>query len=349
MKRPSFKITIPVKQQCFAVFALLGGAFAGSPSHAQPSPQPDVTVAYDVSTFGGTATRMDDDSFSISHGDGGVGIFSIRLRRSTGGAGTAAMVRTPLGYDNYQLNAAEVHSVEQEYGSDEEVRATVEYERLLRALRHHRPEVPIGLNTGETTRPHQGAPLVEFDRCGRALLELSINTALAAEAEGNDRDHWRNRRTRLGSLLRPQLREASILLGLISVPLTRADGGYWTQFSRRQQAERRDDRVSQFDWRNEQTLTHGQEFRTEVDIRPGSRTPFGRACRNLRPPRLRNTISDVCTLAIVFDRRDGWPIAASFNRIRTAPDRSTSNAGMIYWRVRALEGFVPPPNPCPAA
>ena len=329
----------------FLVFVICA-AFAATPSIS--APQPGTMAAYDVSTFGGTATAMEVGGFSIMHGDGGSGIHSLQMEPSERTSEIVGLVGTPLGYDDYHLNAANVLSLEQEFGDDPESRAEAEYERVLRAIRHHRPPVELRIDSGGRSQAAMNASHRSFDRCARRLLTLAIDARIAATPEGDDdRRSWRQLRSRLGSILQPQVREATLLMRLFSMPMTPVENGYWLNFARRSLAEQRTGRRSQFDRRFEQMLAHGQEFRIEEQIRPGIRPAVAQVCDSLRPRRLPNAIRDTCTVEAVFDRRNGWPIAISLNRVQEARDRSTSNSGMIFWRVAPLEGFVAPPNLCP--
>lgn len=311
------------------------------------APRSGVRAAYNVSTFGGTATRMEDGGFSIMHGDGGTGIFVIQLERSTGVALVRSFGTASVEFDEHELSATDVLSLEQEYGDSKEGRAEAEYQRILRALRFHRPPVEFDIEAAGVARTTPQGRHRRFDRCAHAFLSASIDQAISSLSDDDERRDWRRRRSRISNELQPQLRDARIMTRLFSVTMTPAPNGYWTQLARRNQGEPPRARPNQHDWRFEQTMAYGEEFLAEGEVGARPRSAFDGVCRELRPRGLPNTIRDTCSITAVYDRRDGWPIAVTLNRIQETRDRSTSNSGMIFWRVRALEGLVPPPNLCP--
>jgi hypothetical protein len=89
--------------------------------------------------------------------------------------------------------------------------------------------------------------------------------------------------------------------------------------------------------------------RLQLDLLSAGRTPAGDLCRSLNYEKASSRIGDSCTIQGICDRRDGWPITLSISRKAQFRDGTTESRYWLFQRLRPLEGFVPPANPCRAA
>ena len=122
------------------------------------------------------------------------------------------------------------------------------------------------------------------------------------------------------------------------------------QASRRRLAEHRPGaRSSQYSRRDPALLEHGVEFELHLNLLADTRSDAARACRMVRVERLAGASADRCRISSVVDRRDGWPFFISVLRERSVDDGAREGKVYFFSRLVPLEGFVPPPNPCPSA
>jgi hypothetical protein len=220
---------------------------------------------------------------------------------------------------------------------------------LVYSLRHHWPAVGLALDDGrsqliETARSRR------YHGCARRRL-LAIADRLSSTAS-NSREREDALDYRQASDERPgsPITSAGLFLQLLSLGLPPVENGRLIQNARRRISERQaGDSPAQYSLRDPIMVAHGQEYEQRVDLMADRLSARSRICRMVPLTKIEEPATDRCRIAAVIDRRDGWPLFISILREKVAANGAREGRVDFYSRVVPLQGFVPPPNPCPDA
>jgi hypothetical protein len=113
----------------------------------------------------------------------------------------------------------------------------------------------------------------------------------------------------LNPALSPRVGQASMLGDIASLQLPAAPGDAW--FDRY-----RDNRAWQ--WRYERIRLGARFAATEIDLGQERGSAAARICRQIDVEQVPGASRDQCTIRVIFDQEDGWPIAARVERRRDA-------------------------------
>jgi hypothetical protein len=99
-------------------------------------------------------------------------------------------------------------------------------------------------------------------------------------------------------------------------------------------------------WPPAQIQTYGRHVRLRLDLLLDANSGVAGVCRSLTYRSLVQPRIDICTIEGLIDRRDGWPITLTLSRRAQSRDGATESQFRRFDRVAAIDGFVPPANPC---
>lgn len=247
---------------------------------------------------------------------------------------------TPGGFDRTHVRAADLrhHDLPRDPYSAAQQRES----DLIRALVHYRPIVRLRIDrAGE---PHiQASPeLSRFENCARHVLRSAIEDQIAVANRAQVGLQQERLRGDFAEVLSPPIESASLLLRLAGLslpnaapPPDRPSIGGVTQSDQQR-------------WRAQEIRNHGRNVRLRVDLLSAGRSPAANICRSLTFETISAARRDTCTIEGVIDRRDGWPITLSISRQGQASDAATETQFRSFSRVKPLQGFALPENPCRA-
>lgn len=282
----------------------------------------------------------------MSTGDSRAPIFSVRLVQMTRGGSIEADLLTPAGFDPHEVRAEDVDRDEE--SSDPYSEALHRQVRLEQALMHHRPAIRIRVDKEGHSHFESSPEPRQHAACKHRLLRASIEAQLAAAGNEEQRRTRREELHRLDDIAERTLSfrfdSAALLLRLANLPLPEFVSAY--QLGLEHGGKDRGTYWGQHDWRSEQIASHGQAVRSESDLLASLNSPAAILCRSLAFESISKLRSDTCIIEGVIDRRDGWPIRLVVSRRGKAANGATEAQVRTFDRVKPLEGFFPPPDPC---
>lgn len=335
-----------------------GGAIARDPGVSAPAaskplrgeiPLSGIWITYSPTGVVSRNMPNGDGTVTASVGDSRPPIFSVRMGSTAMGGTVGADLQTPAGFDRREVRAEDVYRDEE--SSDPYSEALHRQVRLEHALMHHRPVMGLRVDEKGNSQVESSPELRRHEACARRLLRASIEAQLAAA--GNEQQR-RSRREELqqfdgnpGRAVSLRFDSAALLLRLANLPLPQFVSAYQLGLEHREKDPGA--HWGQPEWRSEQIATHGRAVRAESDLLAAPNSPVASLCRSLAFESISAPRSDTCIIEGVIDRRDGWPIRLIVSRRGEAANGATEAQFRSFDRVAPLEGFVPPPNPCPPA
>lgn len=304
-------------------------------------PRSDIWVTYSPGGMRSSSIPQGDGSAIVSGGGLRPPIFSVRLASRREDRSIDADLATPGGFDSRDVRAADIS--DDGWGSDVAGRHEAELER---ALKHHRPVVRLSINGDGETKVRRSPALGQHEAYARRLLRAAI-VAKVAEAENEVQRESELERLQ-EDLLAPvsaPVEHGSRLLQLAMLPLPPAADAYDAALKR---IAAHGPLAGQAALQARQIRDHGRPVRLQLDMLTMADSPAARLCRSLTYREISSPSSDTCTIEGYIDRRDGWPVTLSIAREGETADGAKESESRSFHRLAPLEGFEPPPNPCPA-
>lgn len=307
--------------------------------------QPGIWITYSPKGLVSSTRPNSGGTVTVSSGDSRPPIFSVRLVPMTKGGSIEADLLTPVGFDPHEVRAEDVDGDEE--SSDPYSEALHRQVRLEQALMHHRPV--IRLRVDKVGHAHfESSKLRQHAACEHRLVRASIEAQLAAAGNEEQRRSRREELQRLDDTARRTVTfrfdSAALLLQLANLPLPEFVSAY--QLGLEHGGKDPGTYWGQHDWRSEQIASHGRAVRSESDLLVAPNSPAAILCRSLDFESISKLRSDTCIIEGVINRRDGWPIRLVVSRRGEAANGATEAQVRSFDRVRPLEGFFPPPDPC---